>query len=325
MNYIIYFNVEQMQQHDLLVIGNLTLDVVHEVDRIPEPDETGLVLRRNIYFGGRAGNIGIVGAKLRLDVAIASIVGGNFLESGYKDHLLRHMVNIDRVEILKKEKCAEIYVYKQPDGKHAYFFQPNVQRCGKSLDLKEQDLMRFKVIYLTSFNSEEPIIQLMTKIKHFNNVFFGFGEEIYRKSRGFIESAIKISSYLHLNAKEFEILLQEMEFSSVAEIFNLGNQLKFICISLGEKGSIIYVPNRKYVIPAVLPVKLMSTLGAGDAYVAGLIYGIINQWSVENCGRLGSVLSSFILEGEGAQSRLPQWRSIKKRYERFFGTWPSSS
>ena len=311
-----------MQQHDLLAIGNLTLDVIHEVDRIPELDETGLVLRRNIRFGGRAGNISVIGAKLGLDVAIASIVGGNFLESGYKDYLLRHKVNIDRVKILKEEKCAEIQVYTQQDGKHVYYFQPNVQRYGKSLDLKEEDLMKFKVIYLTSFNSEKPITQLVTKIRHFGEIFFGFGEEIYRKSRNFLESAIKISSYIHLNATEFEILLQKMEFSSVAEIFNLGTRLKFICVSLGEKGCIIHGPHRKYVIPAVPPVKLISTLGAGDAFVAGLIYGTVNHWSIENCGRLGSVLSSFILEGEGAQDRIPEWGSIKKRYEQFFGKLP---
>lgn len=311
-----------MQRYDLLAIGNLTLDVIHEVDRIPKLDETGLVLRRNIFFGGRAGNIAVIGAKLGLDVAIASIVGGDFVESGYRDYLLRHKVNIDRVKILKTKKCPEIQVYKQPDGKHVYFFQPNVQQYSKSLDLKEEDLVRFKVIYLTSFNSEKPIIQLMGKIRHFDGIFFGFGEEIYRKSRGFLKSAIKISSYINLNATEFETLLKKMEFSSIAEIFRVGTRLKFICVSLREKGSIIYALNRKYVIPAVPPVKLVSTLGAGDAYVAGLIYGIVNQWNIENCGRLGSVLSSFILEGEGAQNRLPQWKSLKKRYEEFFDKLP---
>ena len=313
---------KNMQQRDLLAIGNLTLDIIHEVDRIPKLDETGLVLCRNLYFGGRAGNIAVMGAKLGLDVAIASIVGGDFVESGYRDYLLRHKVNIDWVKILKMKKCAGIKVYKQRNGKHIYFFQPNVQQYSKSLDLKEEELLRFKVIYLTSFNSEKPIVRLMTKIRHFDGIFFGFGEEIYRKSRDFLKTAIKVSSYIDLNAAEFEVLLRKMRFSSIADVFNVGTRLKFICVSLGEKGSIIYIPNRKYVIPAVPPVKLVSTLGAGDAYVAGLIHGIVNQWSVENCGRLGSVLSSFILEGEGAQNRLPRWGTIKKRYEQFFGKLP---
>lgn len=313
---------EQMQQYDLLAIGNLTLDTVHEADRIPKIDETGLVLRQNTYFGGRAGNIAMIGARLGLDVAIVSIVGGDFIESGYKDHLLRYRVNIDKVKILKTKECAKIHVYKQRDGKHIYFFQPNVQQRSHMLDLKEEDLTRFKVIYLTSFNSEQTVTELTGKIKHSSDIFFGLGEEIYRKSRNFLESVVEISNYIGANEREFETFLKKMGLSSVAEIFDIGTRLRFVCISLGEKGSIIYTPNKKYVIPAVPSAKLVSTLGAGDAYVAGLIYGIVNQWSIENGGRLGSVLSSFILEAEGAQNTLPNWGSLKKRYNQFFGKLP---
>lgn len=313
---------EQMQRYDLLAIGNLTLDIVCEVDRIPKLDETGLVLRQNTCFGGRAGNIAITGARLGLDVAIASIVGSDFIESGYKDHLLRHRVNISKVKILETKECAKIHVYRQRDGKHIYFFQPNVQQHSYKLNLKEEDLTRFKVVYLTSFNSEQTVTELTGKIKHSSDVFFGLGEEIYRKSRNFLESVIEISNYMGANEREFETFLKKMGFSSVAEIFDIGTRLRFVCISLGEKGSIIYTPNKKYVIPAVPSAKLVSTLGAGDAYVAGLIYGIVSQWNIENCGRLGSVLSSFILEAEGAQNTLPNWGSLKKRYNQFFGKLP---
>jgi len=313
---------EQMQRYDLLAIGNLTLDIVYEVDRIPELDETGLVLHQNTYFGGRAGNIAIMGARLGLDVAIASIVGGDFVESGYKDHLLRHRVNIGKVKILEKKECAKIHVYRQRDGKHIYFFQPNVQRSNHKLNLNEEDLTGFKVIYLTSFNSEQTATELMGKIKPPSDVFFGLGEEIYRKSRNFLESVLEISNYIGANEREFETFLKKMSLSSVAEIFDIGTRLRFVCISLGEKGSVIYTPDKKYVIPAVPSAKLVSTLGAGDAYVTGLVYGIVNQWNIENCGRLGSVLSSFILEAEGAQNTSPNWGSLKKRYNQFFGKLP---
>lgn len=308
---------------DLLVIGNLTLDTVYEVDRIPSLDETGLVSSSNVYFGGRAGNIAVNGARLGLEVAIASIVGDDFVESGYRDYLLAHRVNIDKVKILKTRKCPEIQVYKKPDGEHVYFFQPNALKHYKTLDLKIEDLSRFKVIYLTSFNSEVLITQLMTRIERFDNIFFGFGEEIYRKSRNFLELAIKISSYMNLNAAELGILYRKMKISSIAEIFNTGKRLKFFCVSSGGGGSVIYKPNSKCVISATPPVKFVSTLGAGDAYVAGLIFGIMNKWSVEDCGRLGSVLSSFILEGDGAQNVLPQWKDIRNRSEHVFGKLPS--
>lgn len=307
---------------DLLIIGNLTLDVVHEVDRIPEIDKTGLVLRQNTHFGGRAGNIGIVGTKLGLNVAIASVVGGDFVESGYRDYLTKHKVNIDMTKIVKSEKCAKIHVFRQRDGSQVYFFQPNVQQYSHGLNFGEEELKKFKIIYFTSFNSEKPILDLMKKLIHHNSIFFGFGEEIYRKSRDFLGSVIDVSSYLDLNELELETLLKKMEFSAVNNIFDMGTKLEFICVSSGEKGSVIYTRNEKYLIPAVPPRNVVSTLGAGDAYVAGLIYGIINEWNIEARGRLGSTLSSFILEGEGAQNRVPNWESLRERYTEFFGEPP---
>lgn len=309
-------------QYDLLVIGNLTFDTIHEVDRVPEVDETGLVLRRSIFYGGRAGNISIIGTKLGLDVAIASIVGGDFIESGYRNYLLERKVNIDKVKILKAQECAKTQVFRQQNGKHVYFFQPNVQKYVHSLDFKEEELKEFKVIYLTSFNSENSIQELMRNLRHFDSTFFGLGEEVYRKSRGFLRSAIEISSYLHLNEKESVTLLEKMGLSAISEIFDIGSKLKFVCVSLGEKGSMVYTRDEKHFIPPVPPTEVISTLGAGDAYVAGLAYGIINQWNIKECGRLGSVLSSFILEREGAQNRVPDWSSLRKRYNQFFGELP---
>jgi sugar/nucleoside kinase (ribokinase family) len=308
--------------YDLLAIGNLTLDMIHEVDRIPNLDETGLVFHSNVCFGGRAGNIALTGALLDLDVAVASIVGDDFVASGYKDYLLRHKVNIDRVKIFNTKKSAGIHVYRRRDRKHIYFFQPNAIKHSKSLDLEREDVLRFRVIYLTSLNSGSLITSLMTKIEQLSGVFFGFGEEIYRKSKSFLKSAIKISSYVNLNAAEFEILRTKLKISSIAEMFHIGDKLEFLSVSLGEKGSVIYIPNSKYFIPAVPPDKFVSSLGAGDAYVAGLIYGIVNRWSTKDSGRLGSVLSSFILESEGAQNAFLKWDTIRDRYEQFFGELP---
>jgi len=308
-----------IHKRDLLVIGNLTLDIIHGVDRIPRLDETGLVLSKNVCFGGRAGNIAVIAAGLGLDVAIASITGADFTQSGYRHYLLKRKVDVDKVEILKTEKCAKTQVFRRPDGKHIYFFQANVQERNHGLDLEREELNKFKIVYLTSFDSEKAVIEIMRKLETLDNVFFGLGEEIYRKSKGFLELAIGISSYLNLNEKEFETLLEKIGLSAIDDVFDIGTKLRFVCVSLGDKGSTIYTPEQRYFVPPVPPQEMVSTLGAGDAYVAGLVYGIVNSWDIKECGRLGSVVASFILEREGAQSNLPNWTNIRKRYSHSFG------
>lgn len=311
-----------MNRFDLLAIGNLTLDVIHDVDKIPNIDETGIVENKKTYFGGRAGNLAVLGSKLGLKVAIASVVGGDFLDSGYREYLVDHNIDIERIEVFEKDSCARIIVFKREDGKHIYFFEPNIQRVGRKLVLNKSELSEFSLVYLTSLDSERTISHLFNKLSGFDKVFFEFGEEIYRKSTRFLESAINISSYIHLNALEYEILSEKLGFSSVSDVFESVQQLKFLCISSGKKGTVIHTRGAKYKIPAIRPLRLISTLGAGDAYVVGLIFGILNNWSLIDSGRMGSVLSSFILEFEGAQKMIPEWELIMKRFRKNFGELP---
>lgn len=306
-----------MTTNNLLAIGNLSLDTVFNVDRIPRLDETGLVHDRETYFGGRAGNIAVICSKLGLKTAVASIVGHDFISSGYEIHLLEHNVNIDRVKMQQTGKCAEIFLFKQPDGKHIYFFRPNVQK-NLMLDLEDHDLQSFGVIYVSSFDSENTIKMLLGKNREPLAVF-GFGEEIYRKSEKFLRYVVQHSNIICINLRESKIFLERLRLESIKETFHIGRRLRFVCVSRGAEGSTIFTPKRRFHLLAVPPEKCVSTLGAGDAYVAGLIYGLSKEWNVEASARFGSVLSSFILESVGAQNGLPNWQQIKVRYRRFFG------
>jgi adenosine kinase len=71
-------------------------------------------------------------------------------------------------------------------------------------------------------------------------------------------------------------------------------------------------------IPIAKPRVFHDPTGAGDGYRAGLIAGLLNSLSLEDSARLGAVVGSFVVEGEGPQDHTFTKEEVKQRYEQTF-------
>ena len=74
-----------------------------------------------------------------------------------------------------------------------------------------------------------------------------------------------------------------------------------IVTTLGELGSRICTPDCEINIPAIKPKKVVDPTGAGDAYRAGLIMGLIQGRNIEQSAKMGGVCASFAVESHGTQ------------------------
>jgi adenosine kinase len=74
-----------------------------------------------------------------------------------------------------------------------------------------------------------------------------------------------------------------------------------IVTTLGEMGSRIRTQDRQTEVPVVKAKEVVDPTGAGDAYRAGLIKGLIRGENMERCALMGSVCASFAIERYGTQ------------------------
>jgi sugar/nucleoside kinase (ribokinase family) len=303
---------------DLLAIGNVGIEHIFKVDRIPGDDKTGLILSERTHFGGRAGNIALTSARLGLGVAIASVAGNDFITSGYKDFLVNNHVNIDRIKIIREAECSKTIVLYNENGKMIYFFKPI--NCPEiALDVNKVDLNLYKFLYITAFDGEKPIQKIVKAAKGSSNIIVvAIGEEVYRKSANFLTTILSIGNYLFVNQSELKVLLERISLSNVGDFFESNERLNYVIVTLGKRGSILYGRQANYKIPSVLPPQIVNTLGAGDAYVAGFIYGLRKNFHIEKCGRIASVAASFVLEQESAQPVKITAKGLRARYNARF-------
>jgi adenosine kinase len=126
---------------------------------------------------------------------------------------------------------------------------------------------------------------------------------------------IDLASYLTVNDYEAR-LLSERTGWSIAE---LAARVEALVVTLGGEGSIIHAGDATYAIPAVAPTAIVDPTGCGDAYRAGLLHGISQQWDWQATGNLASVMGAIKIASRGGQNHALDADLVASRYRAAFG------
>ena len=99
----------------------------------------------------------------------------------------------------------------------------------------------------------------------------------------------------------------------------LAARVKALIVTLGGEGSHIYADGQRVSIPCVKAEQLVDPTGCGDAYRAGLLYGIEQGWDWQKTGQLASLMGAIKIASRGGQNHRPGREEIAVRYTRTFG------
>ncbi|HEU0187804.1 MAG TPA: carbohydrate kinase family protein [Gallionellaceae bacterium] len=133
------------------------------------------------------------------------------------------------------------------------------------------------------------------------------GEELGR----FIDQA----DYVTVNDYEAK-MLQEKTGRTLDEI---AKSVRALIVTLGADGSLIYTGGKQISIPTPKPEAVIDPTGCGDAYRAGLLYGIQREWDWETTGRLASMMGSLKIASRGGQNHKPMRQELMDLYHKHFG------
>jgi len=91
----------------------------------------------------------------------------------------------------------------------------------------------------------------------------------------------------------------------------LGMGVEVMAVKLGSRGCYVTDGKESYLVPAFTK-KPKDTTGAGDAFCAGFIYGLLNQKDLYTCGKLGNLVASRCIRKYGARAGLPSKSDLPK-------------
>jgi adenosine kinase len=126
---------------------------------------------------------------------------------------------------------------------------------------------------------------------------------------------LKLADYCTVNDYEAQMICDR----TGKTLEELAQFVKALIVTLGGEGSHIYCGGRRIDIPSARPDALVDPTGCGDAYRAGLLYGLVRDWDWEKTGRLASLMGAFKIAHRGGQNHKPAREEIAQRYTAAFG------
>jgi adenosine kinase len=268
------------------------------------------VMRRE--YGGCAGNIAYNLKLLGEKPLIMAAVGHDF--EPYAQWLGQNNLSSEFIKILDSSYTGQAYITTDEEGNQITAFHPGAMSYSHLNSVPNDDNIRIGIV---SPDGKEGMQLHAAQFKE-SDIPFIFdpgqgmpmfnGEELLQ----FIEQA----TWLTLNDYESE-LMQERTGLSLEEI---AAKVEALIITLGGQGSKIYSQGQCIDIPAAKPKGILDPTGCGDAYRAGLLYGLLNDLDWATTGRIASLMGAIKIEHNGTQNHSFDMESFQQRYLDSFGT-----
>jgi len=296
-----------MNRFDVIGFGALNVDTLLRVDRLAGAEEESCILDRSEACGGSAANTVVGLARLGCKVGFIGKVADDHDGKLQLDCFKAEGVNTEGITIMQQGRSGAVLGFVDRKGARALYVDTGVNGEIEPREINWQYVSQTQYLHLSSFVGEKSFRtqkKLMASMPNSMKISFDPGSVYVQRGFGAIEPMIQNSSVFMPNAGELEQLTGEADFRRGAEVI-LGLGVKIVAVKLGDKGCYVTDGTEKHTIEA-FKVKVVDTTGAGDAFDAGFLYGLLKGKGLEECGRIGNFVASKCVTILGARAGLPK-------------------
>jgi adenosine kinase len=304
-----------------LICGSLAFDTIMQfegrfgesllADQLHKVNVSFLVPTMRTEFGGCSGNIAY---NLKLLGGEPRIMGVMGQDSGpYMERLQQLDIATNNILIKPESYTAQCFVTADADNNQINAFHPGAMAFAHENNVADAGPVAIAII---APDGQEGML------KHAGDCYaqgvpfmFDPGQQLPRFTCEQLIDLIDKASYVAANDYEIEMLMERTGLTLV----DIASRLTALIVTRGEQGSEIYTDGKRIDIPAVKAEAVLDPTGCGDAYRAGLLFGIVNQLTWETTGRLASLMGAIKIAHQGAQNHQPTTAQIADRFEAAFG------
>lgn len=261
-------------------------------------------------FGGTAGNIAYNLTLLKEKPIIFGMVG--FDISPYRKWLLQHGVNLDYLKELKNSPTATAHIITDKNDNQISAFYPCPAASNYAAQAVAAACRKNNIaLAIIAPDNKNLMLQYAAAYRARKIPFiFDPGQAIQAFSAADLQAAIYGAYALIGNDYEINYISQSLKLS----IKDLSARVEILIITKGGRGSEIYQGGRKILVKPAKPKNTSDPTGAGDAYRAGLIKGLIKGYNLKTSGQLASTVAIYTVEKYGTQTHQFTIKNLIKRY-----------
>jgi ribokinase len=321
---------------EVVGLGALNIDHVYRVERLLTDGEA-VADWAGAFPGGSAANTIYGLARLGISAGFTGIVGdddeGRMLTSDFA----AAGVDTSRIRTTPQAKTGSVLCLSDRLGRRSLYVTPGANGRLTMDDLDLDYLNRAGLVHLSSFVGEEQFELSLTVASALNQevrLSFAPGALYTRKGLKALRPILERSHVLFTNRDEIDGLTGEGVVNGAQICLEQG--CKIIAVTLGQGARLklgksaagrtvsmvgyIRDAENEYIVPAgeeggEAPA---DTTGAGDAFAAGFLYGLLKGEGLDECGRLGNTVARSSLSQPGARKGLPTPEQLAERYRKLY-------
>jgi ribokinase len=295
-----------MSRFDVVGFGALNVDKLFKVNRLAKAEEESFIEDYAEACGGSAANTTVGLARLGCNVGFIGKVGCDREGDLLIQDFCREGVNTAGVVRAEQGKSGSVLGFVDKKGARTLYIDSGVNDTITFEEVKTGYASQAQFLHLTSFVGEKSLQaqkKLLDAIPDSVKVSFDPGALYARKGFANLEPIIRKTYVLMPNAIELAFLTGEINYRKSADIM-VGRGVKIVAVKLGGDGCYVTDGRERHLIEA-FNVKVVDTTGAGDAFCAGFLYGLLNDKRLYECGKLGNFVASRCVMKMGARAGLP--------------------
>jgi len=296
---------------DVVCFGALNVDRLYKVRRIAKAEEESVILDYKELPGGSAANTAVGLARLGVKTGyigkVADDPPGRLLLKDFED------VGVDTHGIITSQRgrSGSVMGFVDEQGERALYVDPGVNDLIDSDEIDLGYVSESTFLHLTSFVGEKPLeaqMRLVNRLPHVK-VTLDPGELYARRGWSGIRSLIEKCFAVFPNENELNLITCEDYERGAKRLIDAG--VNVVAVKLGRNGSYI-TDGSEAVLVEPFTVKVTDTTGAGDAFCAGFLYGLVENKPLRECGTLGNLIASKCITKMGAREGLPRLDELPK-------------
>lgn len=262
-------------------------------------------------FGGCAGNIAYNLKLLHGDPLIMATIGkdgGPYLERLEKLHISQRCVRT-----IYDSYTAQAFITTDANSNQITAFHPGAMSLSHQNKVSDAGQVKIAIV---APDGKDGMQQHARDCAELGVPFiFDPGQGLPMFSGAELIHMVELASYVAVNDYEAELLTERTGLTPEL----LAERVSALIITRGERGAEIFTGGKRIDIPCVPAERIVDPTGCGDAFRAGLLYGLTNGMDWATTGRLASLMGAIKIAHQGGQNHTPSRDEIEERFNKAFG------
>jgi adenosine kinase len=304
-----------------LICGSLAFDTIMSfegrfaeallADQLHKINVAFLVPALRREFGGCAGNIAYNLKLLGGDPLIMATIGQD--GSPYLARLAKQNISIRCIREVSEAFTAQAFITTDAANNQITAFHPGAMTVSHQINVAEAGAVKVAII---APDGRDGMLQHATDCADLKIPFiFDPGQGLPMFSGAELLHFIDLATYVAVNDYEASLLTERTGLT----VEQLAQRVKALVVTRGENGAEIYVSGDRIDIPVVPAAHVIDPTGCGDAFRAGMLFGLTHDMDWPTIGRLASLMGSIKIAHQGGQNHAVSRAEIDTRFAQAFG------